>query len=100
MRTLITMLVLLAGACTGSAPASVDSGRTCNGTNYDRCLQEHDCMSGDCRNFPAPDNFQVCSKTCTVGDDTTCGMTLDGRPATCVAGLCKPPGPNECILVR
>lgn len=99
MRTLITTIALLVGACSGNAPASVDSGRTCDGANYDRCLQEHDCMSGDCRNFPA-DGFQVCSKTCTVGDDTTCGKTLDGRQATCNAGICKPPGPNECILVR
>jgi len=100
MRTLITMIVLLTGACSGGSPASVDSGRTCNGTNYDRCLQEHDCMSGDCRNFIA-ESFQVCTKTCTVGDNATCGTTLDGRQATCnPMGICQPPGPNECIVTR
>jgi hypothetical protein len=100
MRTLITLLVLLAGACTGSSPASIDSGRLCSGQLYDRCLQEHDCASMDCRNFMA-EGFEVCSKSCTVGDDSTCGKTLDGRQATCDAlGICKPPGPNECVLSR
>ena len=101
MRTLMTTLVvLLASACSGSAPANTDSGRTCNGKLYDACLQEHDCESGDCRPFTG-DGFQVCSQHCTVGDDAACGKTLDGRMATCNAmGICKPPGPNDCILVR
>lgn len=103
MRTLITTLVvLIVGACTGSAPANFDSGRTCNGTIYDRCLQEHDCMpeAMDCRPFTG-DGFQVCTKTCTVGDDASCGKTLDGRQATCNSlGICKPPGPNDCIVAR
>jgi len=101
MRILITTLVLLTGACSGNSPATVDSGRACNGTIYDGCLQEHDCVAPavDCRNF-AGDGFQVCTKPCTVGDDTTCGKTLDGRQATCNAiGVCKPPGPNDCILL-
>lgn len=101
MRTLITALVVLVvGACTGGSPAAIDSGRTCAGVLYDRCLQEHDCMSGDCRNFMG-DGFQVCSMACTVGDDASCGKTADGRQAVCnPAGLCKPPGPNDCILIH
>lgn len=103
MRILITTLALLAGACSGSSPAVIDSGRSCDGTIYDRCLQEHDCMIGamDCRNFAGTgtgDGFEVCTKTCTVGDDAACGKTLDGRQATCnPMGICQPPGPNECI---
>lgn len=94
-----TLVVLIAGACSGSAPANTDSGRVCNGQLYDSCLQEHACESMDCRPFTG-DGFQVCSKRCTVGDDAACGKTLDGRPATCDQGICKPPGPNDCILVR
>jgi hypothetical protein len=92
-------VVLIASACSGDAPANHDSGRACNGQLYDACLQEHDCESGNCRNFLS-DGFQVCSKGCTVGDDTTCGKTLDGRQATCDQGVCKPPSPNDCILIR
>lgn len=95
-----TIVVLIAGACSGSTPATTDSGRTCNGQLYDSCLQEHDCESMYCRP-PGTDGFQVCSKLCTAGDDAACGKTLDGRPATCdTTGHCKPPGPNDCILVR
>jgi len=99
MRTLITSLLLLVGACAGNTPASVDSGRACSGALYDRCLSEHDCgaASSDCRNFML-DGFQVCTKSCVVGDNASCGMTLDGRAATCnMMGICKPPGANDCV---
>jgi len=102
MRPLLPMLVLLTvGACTGGAPANVDSGRTCDTRLYDRCLDEHTCDSMLCRSFPAAGAtpaFEVCSMTCTVGNDTPCGMTADGRAATCDMGFCKPPGPNDCVL--
>jgi hypothetical protein len=98
MRMSIAMLlVLLAGACTGDAPAS---HRTCAGNLYDACLQEHDCMSENCHNFMA-EGFQVCSTTCTPGNDTPCMTTLDGKKATCGAsGICTPPAPNDCQLPR
>ena len=102
MRILITTLVLLiVGACTGSTPANVDSGRACDSRAYDLCLDEHTCASMICRGFPAAGGtpaFEVCSMTCTVGNDAPCGMTADGRPATCDMGFCKPPGPNDCVL--
>jgi hypothetical protein len=92
MRSLIPSLVWLV-ACAGDAPSSE---RTCNGNLYDPCLQEHDCMSMDCRNF-AGDDFQVCSTACTAGDDSACPATLDGKKVTCNAmGLCKPPSANSC----
>jgi hypothetical protein len=93
MRTLITSLVWLAAACAGDAP---NTPRTCNGNLYDHCLQEHECMSMDCRNF-ASDGFQVCSMACTTGDDSTCPVTLDGKKVTCSAGVCKPPAANDCM---
>jgi hypothetical protein len=106
MRILITTLTLavslLGGACSGSTPAEshIDSGRACNGLLYDRCLTEHDCPTAgitDCHSFAA-DGIEVCTKTCTVGDDASCGTTLDGRPATCNAmGVCKPPSSNDCV---
>ena len=94
MRSLIPALVWLV-ACAGDAP---DSKRTCNGSLYDPCLQEHDCMSMDCRNFAGGD-FQVCSTTCTAGDNSTCPAAPDGTKATCNAmGLCKPPAVNDCAM--
>ncbi|HEU4734345.1 MAG TPA: hypothetical protein VFT22_40915 [Kofleriaceae bacterium] len=98
MRTLFTMLALLAGACAGDSPAA--SARACNGRLYDRCLQEHDCMPAnmDCHNFVAA-GFQACSKACTPGEDAPCGTTLDGQPATCnMMGTCEPPAANDCEL--
>jgi hypothetical protein len=101
MRILLSSLALVfAGACAGNSPALIDSGRACDGTLYDHCLSEHDCgaMSSDCRNFMT-DGIQVCTKTCMVGSDASCGMTLDGRAASCnMMGLCKPPGANDCVL--
>lgn len=98
MRSLFTTLaLLLACACAGNSPAAVDSGRACERKLYDRCQQEHDCETNDCRNFVAG-GFQVCSKSCVVGDDASCGATVDGRPAVCTAGICTPPGPNDCVL--
>jgi len=98
MRMAIAMLlVLLVGACTGGEPAN---NRTCAGNLYDTCLQEHDCMSGNCHNFMV-EGFQVCSTTCTPGDDTPCMTTLDGQKATCSSGgICTPPAPNDCKLPR
>lgn len=96
MRMSITMLlVLLAGGCAGDDPGQ----RTCTRTLYDTCQQEHDCASGNCHNFMA-EGFQVCSTSCVAGDDTPCMTTLDGRKATCQAGICTPPAPNDCQLPR
>ncbi len=97
MRMLIATLLVLAGACTGAAPSG---SRTCAGNLYDACLDEHDCMSGNCVNFMAA-RFQVCSVSCTVGDDTPCMTNDRGQPATCkavtgTAGICTPPAENDC----
>lgn len=92
MRMSIAMLLVLA-ACAGDEPSNT---RTCAGNLYDACLQEHDCASGNCHNFTA-EGFQVCSTTCTPGDDAPCMTTLDGKPATCSANaICTPAVPNEC----
>jgi hypothetical protein len=107
MRTLITLLALAcAGACAGSSPSAshVDAGRTCDGALYDPCADEHNCpMTGICQSFNDV-GFEACSKTCTVGDDTTCPVTNDGRSATCTMvgsmAVCKPPAPNNCLIAQ
>jgi len=92
------MLALLASsACAGNAPAAADSGRACERKLYDRCRQEHDCESGDCRTFAAA-GFEVCSKVCAAGDNASCGATLDGTPAVCTDGICTPHAANDCLL--
>ena len=98
MRNSIAVLVRLAAlvllACAGDAPP--DSERRCTGDAYDPCLTEHDCMNNNCRMFMA-DGIQVCTTSCTAGDDSTCPAMADGRPATCnMMGICKPPAANSC----
>jgi hypothetical protein len=98
MRTSITALalVVLAGiaACAGDAPPGTE--HSCTGELYDSCLQEHECTSNNCRSFAA-DGIQVCTMTCTAGDDSTCPRTTDGKTVTCnQMGICKPPAANQC----
>ncbi|HEY0195183.1 MAG TPA: hypothetical protein VGC42_28910 [Kofleriaceae bacterium] len=100
MRTLIMTLALGCAACAGDTPkeSHIDSGRTCAGDLYDPCLDEHNCPAGVCQNF-AGDGFQVCTKSCTPGMDDACGVTRDGRAASCNAmGICKPPAANDCQI--
>ena len=94
MRIWIAWLALLiAGGCVGDAPP--DSERRCDGSDYDPCLQEHDCMSTNCRFLGS---LQVCTVGCTAGDNSTCPTMFDGRTVTCDPELsvCKPPAANPC----
>jgi len=95
-RALALALVVLAGiaGCAGDAPP--DTEHSCTGELYDSCLQEHECTSNNCRSF-AGDGIQVCTMTCTAGDDSTCPKTTDGKTVTCnQMGICKPPAANNC----
>ena len=95
-RALALALVVLAGiaGCAGDAPP--DTEHSCTGELYDSCLQEHECTSNNCRSFAA-DGIQVCTMTCTAGDDSTCPKTTDGKTVTCnMMGICKPPAANNC----
>jgi hypothetical protein len=98
MRMSMAVLLVLVAACSGDAPTA---DRTCDGTLYDACSDEHDCMSSNCHNFMTQ-QFQVCSTGCTVGDDSPCMATSDGKKATCVmtgagpGGICTPPAANLC----
>lgn len=101
MRIWITAIAIAVAvaACTGDAP---NDERACAGNLYDTCAEEHECMSGVCHNF-VTQGYQVCATGCTVGNDTPCMTTADGRQATCVAvtsggtvGICTPPAANAC----
>jgi hypothetical protein len=96
---IIATLLVLAGACTGATPSGT---QMCAGNLYDACLDEHDCMSGTCVNFMTA-KFEVCSISCTVGNDAPCMANDRGQKATCVStsgtsnGVCTPPAENDCM---
>jgi hypothetical protein len=81
----------------GGGMDTVDGGAAlaCTGAVYESCTDAAQCTSGQCKAFGG-DGIQVCTQTCTPGDDTTCPQ-LNGQPATCNnMGICKPPGAIEC----
>jgi hypothetical protein len=64
----------------------------CTGAVYDPCTDNTQCMSGNCKTFAAA-GIEVCTQTCTPGDNTTC----PGTGATCNnMGICKPAAANTC----
>jgi hypothetical protein len=101
MRILGLFVTVALAACSGDQPANVDAnpaGPKCTTAIYDLCATEHDCMSGMCHLFSA-DGFQVCTQTCTPGDNTTCPVDSTGANGTCNAmGICKPAAANMCHL--
>jgi len=75
--------------------SQMGSGPACTNAVYDPCNDNTQCTSGQCRLFNGS-NIQVCTTTCTPGDNTTCPMQ-NGQPATCNnMGICKPPAANVC----
>src|SRR5262245_48555813 len=94
MRISIPCLALLVAAgCAGDPPPG--SGRACSGDLYDACLQEHDCMSNNCRSFQG-DGIQVCTQGCSAS--VPCPKTSDDKTVMCdmETGSCKPPAANAC----
>lgn len=84
----------------GTADQLIDGGAgtaaaTCTGAAYDPCSAPGQCTSGTCQLFSGS-GFQVCTQTCTPGDNTTCPMQ-NGQPAQCNnMGICKPAAANTC----
>ena len=71
------------------------SGTACTGAVYDPCTDAAQCASGNCLVFQQQ-GFQVCTQTCTVGNNASC-PTQNGVAATCNnKGLCKPAAANSC----
>src|SRR5256885_16532781 len=96
MRSLV--LVVALAACSGDKPPSPDAGPpACTKALYDKCNDEHDCMSGNCQPFMMG-AFNACTQTCTQGG-AACPADSSGAPAMCTAmGFCKPAAANVCHL--
>jgi hypothetical protein len=85
------------GSGSGSGMAVVDGGMAvaCTNAIYDPCTTAAECTSGTCQLFQQS-GFQVCTTTCTPGDNTTCPQQ-NGQPAQCNGmGICKPLAANSC----
>ncbi len=77
-------------AATGSNQAAA-----CTGAAYDPCTDNAQCTGGNCKAFGGA-GLQVCTVSCTPGDNTTC-PTEGGITATCNnMGICKPTAATAC----
>jgi hypothetical protein len=87
------------GSGSGSGMATVDGGGmlpACTNAIYDPCTDAAQCMSNQCQLFNGG-GIQVCTQTCTPGDNTTCPQQ-NGQPAQCNnMGTCRPPAANSCM---
>ena len=105
MRYAAVLVVALAGCPSDDppppdAPSSIDApaGNVCTGLLYDRCTDNTQCMSGNCRMF---NNIGVslCTQACTVG-----GAACPMQGATAVScsngaggsNVCRPAAANTC----
>lgn len=83
---------------TSVVDGGMGSGTTsaaCTNAVYDPCTDASQCTSGKCQVF-AQQGIQVCTQTCTPGDNTTCPMQ-NGVAAQCNnMGICKPASANTC----
>jgi len=101
MRSLLLCLLI---ACKTNSPTKADaakmdsmgSGGMCTGSAYDPCTDNTQCMSQMCHLY-SMSGFQVCTVTCTIGDNTTCPKDSTGANGTCNnMANCKPAQPNNC----
>ncbi len=103
-------LVIAACTDTGSSKPAVDApkadatatgndapaGTACTGAAFDPCTTNTQCMSMNCKLFNAS-ALQVCTVTCTPGNNATCPKDSTGANATCNnMGICKPAAANNC----
>jgi hypothetical protein len=78
------------GSGDGSGSGSGSNLPACTGALYDPCTDASQCMSGNCKAFGGA-GIEVCTTTCTPGDNTPCGA------GTCNnMGICKPDAANAC----
>jgi hypothetical protein len=112
MRMLLLAFLLLAFAgCSGDskptpaqdgpvetpdAPIDSPSGNACTGAAYDPCTTNTQCASMNCHLYQAQ-ALQVCTTTCTPGDNTTCPKDKTGAYGVCNnMANCKPAAANDC----
>lgn len=90
MRNAWMLAAIVAVGCAGD---EVDMGNNCTGALYDKCIDEHQCDSQDCR---VVGTVQVCTQACSA---TMPCPDFDGEPVTCNAGgLCEPTVARECRI--
>lgn len=101
MRSLVLCLLVACGS--GSSPATdakkldgAGGGSACTGAVYDPCTENTQCMSGMCHLYTMA-NLQVCTTTCTAGDNSTCPTDASGSNGFCnPMSNCKPAVANSC----
>ena len=84
------------GSGSGSGSGS-GTALACTGAVYDPCTSDAQCTTAGatCKTFNGA-GLEVCTVTCTPGDNTTC-PAQNGQPATCNnMGVCKPAAANDC----
>ena len=98
------VVMVVAVACSGSSTTHVDasnidtmgSGPACTGAVYDNCTMASQCMSTNCHLYMG-NGFQVCTTTCTPGNNSTCPVDATGSNGFCNnMGICKPAAANTC----
>lgn len=80
------------------APKLIDApaSNVCTGKDFDPCTANTQCMSGNCHLFMAQ-NLQICTVTCTPGNNATCPKDKTGANGTCNnMGICRPAAANDC----
>ncbi len=95
MKYALIFVATLAG-CSGDDPPAVDApGTLCTGQLYDRCSDNAQCMSGNCRMF---NNLgaMLCTQACTAGG-AACPTQM-GTAVECVTNsqICRPAMANAC----
>ncbi|HTR52089.1 MAG TPA: hypothetical protein VMJ10_15355 [Kofleriaceae bacterium] len=68
----------------------------CTGAVYDPCTDNTQCMSMQCHDYRGA-NIEVCTVSCTPGDNSTCPIDATGTNGECNSmGNCKPAQANSC----
>jgi hypothetical protein len=101
MRIALLVCGLSFCACSSYEVHLVDSGasnnRTCTGAAFDPCTTNDQCEAMNCHLYKGG-GIQVCTQTCTPGDNSTCPVDATGINATCNnMGICKPLKANDCV---
>jgi hypothetical protein len=68
----------------------------CTGKAYDPCTDNSQCMSGNCHLYAAQ-GLQVCTTSCTAGNNATCPVDKTGANGLCNnMSICRPAAANDC----